>query len=336
MYRLWFMRRSMSRGSDSPGVTIDLYFFKVRYLQRTFFVLIDLHLRNPLSLQQIFTMKITKRCSETQAQMYAWDAAGFTIGFIPTMGALHPGHISLIEKARQECDRVVCSIFVNPIQFNNSTDLENYPKTITADLTLLEQTGCDLAFLPENQEIYPEPPKESYTFGGLENLLEGAFRPGHFHGVAVVVKRLFDIVLPQKAYFGEKDYQQLLIIQQLVEQLRLPVEIIPCPVVRESDGLAMSSRNMRLSSDDRQKAPFLYKTMQKAVQMAKNHTPEEIEYWGEQQFAENPAFTLEYFRITDNHHLQPLEAGQLSHDARLLVAAWLGGVRLIDNVKINF
>jgi len=281
-------------------------------------------------------MKITTLRSETTAKIYAWKEAGLTVGFVPTMGALHRGHISLIEEARKTCDIVTCSIFVNPIQFNNTSDLEAYPKTIEADIEKLENAGCDLVFIPDTEEMYPEPATEKYDFGALENVLEGAFRPGHFNGVAVVVKRLFDIMIPDMAFFGEKDYQQLLIIKALVLHDNIPVEIVPCPIIRERDGLAMSSRNTRLSENERTLAPFIYNTLCKAAEMGKTHTIEQIVSWGEAQFNNNDNFKLEYFQIADNIELQPVVNKKKSNNARLLVAAWLGKVRLIDNVDINF
>jgi pantoate--beta-alanine ligase len=281
-------------------------------------------------------MKITTLRSETTAKIYAWKEAGLTVGFVPTMGALHRGHISLIEEARKSCDIVTCSIFVNPIQFNNSSDLETYPKTIEADIEKLENAGCDLVFIPDTEEMYPEPVSEKYDFGALENVLEGAFRPGHFNGVAVVVKRLFDIMIPDRAFFGEKDYQQLLIIKALVRHDDIPVKIVPCPIIRENDGLAMSSRNARLSEKERAVAPFIYNTLCKAVEMGKTKTVDEIISWGEAQFNGNDNFKLEYFQIADNIELQPVVNKKKSDNARLLVAAWLGNVRLIDNVDINF
>ncbi len=281
-------------------------------------------------------MKTTTLRSETTAQIYAWKEAGLSIGFVPTMGALHQGHLSLIQKAAEQCDIVVCSIFVNPIQFNNPGDLEKYPITIEKDLDLLEETGCDLVFIPDTEEMYPEPVKESYSFGSLEQVLEGACRPGHFNGVAVVVKRLFDIVMPDKAFFGEKDFQQLLIIKALVKQCSLPVEIVPCAIVREDDGLAMSSRNVRLTDHQRRNAPFLFETLKKAAAMGPSESVDAIVKWGNDQINNHPDFKPEYFCIADCELLQPV-ADKINHkSARLLVAAWMGDVRLIDNMLINF
>ncbi len=183
------------------------------------------------------------------------------IGFVPTMGALHEGHLSLVRQAKRESEIVVVSIFVNPIQFNNSDDLQKYPRDLDRDLDLLKEVGCDIVFAPSEAEMYPENPTESYAFGDLETVMEGAFRPGHFNGVAIVVKRLFDLIKPTAAYFGEKDFQQLAIIRALTEKENLSVEIVGCPIIREKDGLAMSSRNVRLSAEDRRIAPQIYKTL---------------------------------------------------------------------------
>ncbi|PID94498.1 MAG: pantoate--beta-alanine ligase [Bacteroidetes bacterium] len=281
-------------------------------------------------------MQITKRRDDTSAQVLARKNRGAVIGFVPTMGALHQGHLSLIEKACQTCDMVVASIFVNPIQFNNPSDLEHYPRTITADLEKLEAAGCDLVFTPDAQEMYPQAITEQYDFGKLEQVLEGEHRPGHFNGVAVVVKRLFDIITPHKAFFGEKDYQQLLIINALVKQTACPVEIVPCPIIREADGLAMSSRNLLLTPEERKIAPFLYQTLCEAAEKGKEESIETIVQWGEMQFQAHPSFRLEYFQIADSVALQPLHTKEGDKAARILVAAWLGNVRLIDNVQIIF
>jgi len=185
-------------------------------------------------------MRLIQKREEMMAVATALRNEGKTIGFVPTMGALHQGHLSLVQAA-SENDVVVCSIFVNPVQFNDAADLQKYPRTLKADLALLEKESCDIVFAPSAEEMYPEPPSETYDFGLLEQVMEGAYRSGHFNGVAVVVKRLFDIVQPHKAYFGFKDFQQLTIIEALVKQYALPVEIVPCPIIREDDGLAMSS-----------------------------------------------------------------------------------------------
>jgi len=256
------------------------------------------------------------------------------IGFVPTMGALHEGHLSLVRQARRENEVVVVSIFVNPIQFNNSEDLEKYPRDLERDLNMLKEVGCDIVFAPENSEMYPEKPTEVYDFGALETVMEGAFRPGHFNGVAVVVKRLFDLVNPTTAYFGEKDFQQLAVIRALVEQENLAVEIVGCPTVRESDGLAMSSRNTRLSEEDRRLAPQIQKILRDSRDLIDMFTPAQVKAFAEEQLKKIPRTRLEYFEIVNAKTLQPIEKWDDCPRRVACVAIWLGDVRLIDNVKI--
>ena len=256
------------------------------------------------------------------------------IGFVPTMGALHEGHLSLVRQARRENEVVVVSIFVNPIQFNNSEDLEKYPRDLERDLSMLKEVGCDIVFAPENSEMYPEKPTEVYDFGALETVMEGAFRPGHFNGVAVVVKRLFDLVNPTTAYFGEKDFQQLAVIRALVEQENLAVEIVGCPTVRESDGLAMSSRNIRLSEEDRRIAPQIQKILRDSRDLIDVFTPTQVKAFAEEQLKKIPRTRLEYFEIVNAKTLQPIEKWDDCPRRVACVAIWLGDVRLIDNVKI--
>jgi len=260
--------------------------------------------------------------------------SGKSIGFVPTMGALHQGHLALMQKARQENDLLVVSIFVNPIQFNNPADLEKYPRTLEKDKQLLQSVNCDLLFAPDVKEMYPEPDKTVYHFGKLATVLEGAFRPGHFNGVAIVVKKLFEIVNPDKAYFGEKDFQQLAIIQSLVTQQKLSVTIVPCPTTREADSLAMSSRNMRLSPDERAIAPKINSILQKTVSLRNVLSPSEMAQYAQQAFNEIQAFDLEYVNIADDAELQPFEHWNDVSGARIFVALQLGKVRLIDNVRI--
>ena len=256
------------------------------------------------------------------------------IGFVPTMGALHEGHLSLVRQAKRENEVVVASIFVNPIQFNNSEDLEKYPRNLEHDLTLLKEVGCTIVFAPAETEIYPEKPTEVYTFGTLETVMEGQFRPGHFNGVAVVVKRLFDLVKPTVAYFGEKDFQQLAIIRALVEQENLAVEIVGCPIIREKDGLAMSSRNTRLSDEDRRIAPQIHKILRDGRDLIDVFPPKQLKSFMEDQLKKIPRTRLEYLEIVNAKTLQPIEQWNDCPRRIACVAIWLGGVRLIDNVKI--
>jgi len=263
-------------------------------------------------------------------------AKGMTVGFIPTMGALHRGHISIIEKAKKETDLVVCSIFVNPTQFNNIEDLEKYPRDISKDTLLLEKSGCDVLFLPENDEMYPKGFKEriSLNLGELGNILEGKFRPGHFDGVATIVKKLFDIIQPDKAYFGEKDYQQLLVIKNLVDHFYNNIQIIPCPIIREDDGLAISSRNQLLSSDERKAASFIYGTLIKVKEQAPRQSIAALKEFVAIEFKRNAIFKLEYFEIADSRTISPLTSWTESKEPIACIASFLGSVRLIDNMKL--
>jgi len=256
------------------------------------------------------------------------------IGFVPTMGALHEGHLSLVRQARRENEVVVASVFVNPIQFNNPEDLEKYPRDLDHDLSMLKEVGCDIVFAPDNAEMYPEKPTETYNFGSLETVMEGQFRPGHFNGVAIVVKRLFDLINPSSAYFGEKDFQQLAIIRALVEQKNLPVEIVGCPIVREKDDLAMSSRNVRLSDEDRRIAPQIYKVLRDGRDLIDVFAPQQLKSFMEDQFQKIPRTKLEYLEIVNAKTLQPIENWNDCPKRVACVAIWLGDVRLIDNVKI--
>jgi len=256
------------------------------------------------------------------------------IGFVPTMGALHNGHLSLIQKSASENEITVCSIFVNPIQFNNKEDLLKYPRTPEKDIALIEN-DCQLLFMPSVEEIYPEKVSESYDFGPLENVMEGAFRPGHFNGVAVVVSRLFDIVKPNKAYFGEKDYQQLQLIKAMTQKLQLPIDVVACEIIRESDGLAMSSRNARLSSDNRKLAPLIYKNMLLAKENLKFLNFDQVLQLFQKELEKQPHFKIEYIEIADETSLQPVRENNLNKKVRLFIAVWVGDVRLIDNLALN-
>ena len=277
----------------------------------------------------------------------AAKAEGKSVGLVPTMGALHEGHLSLIRRAAAENDVAVVSLFVNPIQFNNKEDLEKYPRTIDADLKLISTVeGCVFAFSPTVEEMYPEPVNVTYHFGPLEEVMEGPRRPGHFSGVAVVVRRLFDIVEPLRAYFGEKDYQQLAIIRDLIRQIDYRIEIVPCPIVRADDGLALSSRNMRLSPAARAVAPAIYDTLQQAVEMSECEDVDDAKEWVMSTLASfhevNPdlcpdglCFEPEYFEIVDAVTLQPVDSWEAAGDNGAVgcIAVWLDGVRLIDVVK---
>lgn len=253
------------------------------------------------------------------------------LGFVPTMGALHSGHISLVEQCRRECEIVVVSIFVNPTQFNDPKDLERYPRTEQQDVALLEAAGVDFVFAPSVSEVYPEQDTRQFNFGAIEQVMEGASRPGHFNGVAQVVSRLFDIVKPDRAYFGEKDFQQLAIIRKMVAQMGDKVEIVGCPIVRDVDGLALSSRNMLLSAEQRQAAPHIYSVLSQAAQMG-NLSSVEIERWATDQINVNALLECEYVTVADAETLQqPI----VTSDRHIFVAVRCGQVRLIDNIAIK-
>lgn len=259
---------------------------------------------------------------------------GLKIGFVPTMGALHEGHLSLINRAKKENDIVVCSVFVNPIQFNNPADLEKYPRTPELDIEKLQSAGCDAVFMPSVEEMYPEKVDDHYDFGDLERVMEGACRPGHFNGVAIVVHKLFEIVTPDRAYFGEKDFQQLAIIKKMVNILQMNIEIMPCPIVRENDGLAMSSRNVRLNAEERALAPKIHSVLKSASSKLNTMSPQEMKDYALSKYAEIKEFEVEYVEITDENNLRSLNDWRDSNHARIFVALQLGPVRLIDNVRI--
>ena len=260
---------------------------------------------------------------------------GATIGFVPTMGALHEGHLSLVEMAKKENDIVVVSIFVNPTQFDNDDDLINYPKTIEKDLSLLKSFNCDIVFTPTPEEIYANNiQSKSFDFDGLEFQMEGKFRAGHFNGVGTIVERLFEIVKPHKAYFGEKDYQQIQIIRKMVEKKNLPVQIISCPIHREKDGLAMSSRNARLTEAQRKAAPFIYETLKKAKIQFGTKNASEVLKWVENEFRNHSLLNLEYVEIADEDNLLPIETKNLTKKYRAFIAVFAGKVRLIDNISL--
>lgn len=278
-------------------------------------------------------MHIFNTISETQQYLKTHQKAGKTIGFVPTMGALHAGHISLIERAKAENDLAVCSIFVNPTQFNNPEDLKKYPRTLEKDCEMLLPAGCDVVFAPSAEEMYPSLPQLKMDFGTLETVMEGKFRPGHFNGVGIVVSKLFNVVKPEKAYFGLKDLQQVAVIRRMVQDLSFDLEIIPCPTLRENDGLAMSSRNTRLSPEARALAPQIYKVLNLAKEkLQAGASVSEMQTAVNEHFASFPDFELEYFEAANFDTLLPIEARIADGKTALCVAAFLGGVRLIDNI----
>jgi pantoate--beta-alanine ligase len=278
-------------------------------------------------------MEIFEKISDTTAYLEAQKSKNKTIGFVPTMGALHEGHLELMRRAKKENDILAVSVFVNPIQFNNPEDLKKYPRDLKKDIDKLGQVGCEVLFSPDVMEMYPTPVTTQYDFGPLETVMEGAFRQGHFNGVALVVKKLFDIIQPDKSYFGEKDFQQLAIIKRLVEMENIPVKIVPCPIVREKDGLAMSSRNARLSNNERNIAPFIFQTLVKAKEKSTYLTPDEIRFMVENVITDTPEFRLEYFEIADDIQLQPVYDWSDSKGIMGFIAVHLGNIRLIDNIR---
>lgn len=256
-----------------------------------------------------------------------------SIGLVPTMGALHDGHLTLIQQARQQTDVVVCSIFVNPVQFNNADDLARYPRTLDADCALLETVGCDIVFAPSADEMYPEAPSLTLNFGELETVMEGAFRPGHFNGVGLVVAKLFTIVQPDKAFFGQKDLQQVAVIRSLIRNLSFPVELVRSPTVRETDGLAMSSRNRNLTPDEREQATTLFAALTLAHdRLVDGQTPAQAKAAVRAFIDTKPAFRLEYIEIANADTLMPADEVLAPGQTAICIAAHLGKVRLIDNL----
>ncbi len=255
-----------------------------------------------------------------------------TVGFVPTMGALHEGHISLVKKSVEENDICVVSIFVNPTQFNNADDLLKYPRTLEADALLLKKAGCNIVFAPEVQEMYPEQDKRTFDFGSLEQVMEGVHRPGHFNGVAQIVSKLFAAVQPDKAYFGEKDFQQLVIVREMTRQAGYKIQIIACPIVREKSGLAMSSRNMRLSEEQREKAALIFRTLSISKTMKDQKSVRDLCLWIMENINTEPALEVEYFDIVNGYNLQSVESWTDTDYPVGCIAVFCGDVRLIDNI----
>ncbi len=280
-------------------------------------------------------MLIVKEIAELQNLIRKEKGLGNSIGFVPTMGALHAGHLSLVNIASKQTDFVVASIFVNPTQFNDKNDLANYPRKLDSDLKKLEETSCKLVFAPEVSTMYPKEDNRQFNFGELETVMEGKYRPGHFNGVAQVVSKLFEMVTPDKAFFGLKDFQQLAVIKAMVKQLKLPVEIIPCPTMREHDGLAMSSRNQRLTDEQRKNAPHIYKTLVEARNKASEISVEELKVWVSQKIDENVFLETEYFEIVDEEQLKPISSWDEPVNKVACIAVFCDKIRLIDNIAIQ-
>lgn len=257
-----------------------------------------------------------------------------SIGFVPTMGALHEGHLSLVQSARKKCRHVIVSVFVNPTQFNNKQDLATYPRTLDADAALLEKEGADILFAPQVEDIYPEEDTRIFDLGGLDKYGEGPRRPGHFNGVAQVVTRLFDIVRPKYAFFGEKDYQQLAIVKYFTKALGYDIEITGCPIVRESDGLAKSSRNTLLTPEQRMAAPHIYKTICRARELKRTLSPQQVIEKIKEEIDSNGLLETEYIEIVDGTDLKPVTKWSDSDNPRLWCAVYARPVRLIDNIAL--
>ena len=278
-------------------------------------------------------MKLVHTIQDLRAELDIQRKAGKKIGFVPTMGALHEGHASLVRRAVEENDIVVVSDFVNPTQFNDKNDLLKYPRTLEADCELLQKEGTAYVFAPSVEEIYPEPDTRQFSYAPLDTVMEGKFRPGHFNGVCQVVSKLFMIVEPDKAYFGEKDFQQLAIIREMVKQMQFPLEIVGCPIVREKDGLALSSRNARLSVEQRQQALQISQTLFKSQEYAVAHTVAETQKFVEDSIASSEGLELEYFELVDGTTLQKISDWNDTDYAVGCITVFCGDVRLIDNIK---
>ncbi|MFR9504385.1 MAG: pantoate--beta-alanine ligase [Rikenellaceae bacterium] len=278
-------------------------------------------------------MKIIETVAQLQDAIKSHGSS--LLGFVPTMGALHSGHVSLVDCARRQCDIVVVSIFVNPTQFNDKGDLATYPRTPDADAEMLSRSGVDYIFMPSVEEIYPTADTRIFDFGKRDKVMEGASRPGHFNGVAQVVSRLFDIVKPNKAYFGEKDFQQIAIIRAMVDMLKLDVEIIDCPIVRDVDGLALSSRNTLLTVDHRAAAPEIYKALCEGVKLSMTCSPAQVIDAVTKQINTNPLLEVIYFEIVDSLSLQRVDAWDEAEAIQGCITVKAGEVRLIDNIKFR-
>lgn len=258
--------------------------------------------------------------------------AGKSVGLVPTMGALHEGHKSLVDRCRKENDVVVVSVFVNPTQFNNKEDLRTYPRTEEADKALLEAAGCDVVFMPSVEEVYPEPDTRVFNLGPVAEVMEGPMRPGHFNGVAQIVSKLFMMVEPDRAYFGEKDFQQIAVIREMVRQLGFKLEIVPCPIIREADGLAKSSRNVRLTPENRAVAPNIYRMLRESLAFAKSHSVEATAKMVVDGINAYDAMEVEYYQIVDGITMQPIANWSDTDYAVGCITVYCGDVRLIDNI----
>jgi pantoate--beta-alanine ligase len=281
-------------------------------------------------------MKVFTTQKELKRYLNTLSPSANQIGLVPTMGALHFGHLSLIEESKKHNHFTVASIFVNPTQFDKKEDLEKYPRTLDRDLDLLKEKGCDAVFTPSIEDIYQQNvASKKFDFDGLEHEMEGKFRVGHFDGVGTIVKALFEIVSPTRAYFGEKDFQQLQVIRKMVEKHQLPVKVVGCPIFREPHGLAMSSRNERLSQEQRQQASIIFKTLGAVKEKLYSNSLDEINTWVESEFENHPLFALEYFTIADENTLQTAVQIESEKSYRAFIAVYADSIRLIDNLSLQ-
>ncbi len=277
-------------------------------------------------------MRVVKTISELKSLISGYKQENKTVGLVPTMGALHAGHKSLVDRARKENDIVVVSVFVNPTQFNNKQDLATYPRTEERDCALLEAAGCDVVFMPAVEEVYLEPDNRQFDLGAVAEVMEGAHRPGHFNGVAQIVSKLFGFVEPDRAYFGEKDFQQIAVIRKMVQLEGFKLQIVACPIKREDDGLALSSRNVRLTAEQRQLAPNIYRVLKESCNFAKSHTVAETEKFVVDSLNALPQMEVEYYSIVDALTMQPVSDWADADSITGCITVYCGEVRLIDNI----
>ena len=276
-------------------------------------------------------MEIIRTVDQLKNRITEAKSANRSIGLVPTMGALHDGHISLVDRARRENDVVVVSVFVNPTQFNNAADLATYPRTEEADCAKLEAAGVDIAFIPSVEEVYPEPDTRVFDLGEVANVMEGPMRPGHFNGVAQIVSKLFSMTQPTRAYFGEKDFQQIAVIRRMVEIEDFDIDIVDCPIKRADDGLALSSRNVRLTAAQRAVAPAIHRIMAESVALAADHTVDEVKQWVIDNINNVDQMQVEYYEIVHPLTMQPVD--NWSNEPVGCITVYCGDVRLIDNIK---
>lgn len=280
-------------------------------------------------------MTICGTIIEVRRLVEEYRKAGEVIGLVPTMGALHKGHLSLLDACKKDCTISICSIFVNPTQFNDKNDLARYPRMPEKDCQMLQEKGCDIVFMPSVEEMYPAPDTRVFDFGKIDKVLDGAHRPGHFNGVGQIVSKLFDVINPQKAYFGLKDYQQVLVIKNLVKQLKLPVEVIPCPILREADGLAMSSRNMLMSTEERKAASLIPKAMQLAKEQFGKMPLPDLKRRLFEEITKEPLLKPDYIEFCDAETLESVKETTNEKNIICLAAIFSGKIRLIDNIQVN-